>query len=190
MAVPTESFYALAAGVTDTQAIDRVQAIKGRSGTKPILLLIGDPSHLQGLVASIPMAAEALMKQYWPGPLTLIMPAAGHLPEPLTAGTGTIGVRLPACPLLAPLLQAVGPMTGTSANRSGAPPAETAEEVEAAMGAELDLILNGGRTPGGRPSTIVNTAGPVRLIREGPIPCEDIERVLRPSGITVERKHA
>lgn len=190
MAVPTESFYALAAGAHDRLGITRVQDIKHRSAHKPLLLLIADPAQLNGLVARIPKAADVLMKQFWPGPLTLVFPAAENLLEPLTAGTGTVGIRLPACQDLMPLLQAVGPLTGTSANRSGAPPAQTAEEVEASMGSQLDLIVNGGRTPGGRPSTIVDTAGQVQLIREGPIPLEEIQRCLLPYNITIARIHA
>jgi L-threonylcarbamoyladenylate synthase len=101
----------------------------------------------------------------------------------LTGGTGTIGVRQPDHPALLHLLDEVGPLTGTSANRSGAPPAQSAAEVQVSVGGELDLILDGGRTPGGLVSTVVTTVGTVRVLREGRIPREKIVEVLAQSGI-------
>jgi L-threonylcarbamoyladenylate synthase len=109
------------------------------------------------------------MQACWPGPLTLVFRAAAEVPAVLTAGTGTIGVRLPASRDALRVLEVLGgPLTGTSANRTGEPPATTADKVEGAFGAEIDLIVNGGPTPGGLPSTVVDTTvSPPRLIREG-----------------------
>jgi L-threonylcarbamoyladenylate synthase len=144
--------------------------LKGRSPqTRPILVLIRSRHELQALVSEITPAAERLMQACWPGPLTLVFRAAVAVPSVLTAGTGTIGVRLSAYPDVQRVLEMIGgPLTGTSANRTGQPPATTAEEVERAFGADVDLILNGGPTPGGLPSTVVDTTvSPPRLIREG-----------------------
>ena len=117
-------------------------------------------------------AAERLMEACWPGPLTLVFRAAEAVPSVLTAGTGTIGVRFPAHPDVQRLLEAVGgPLTATSANRSGRPPATTVDEVERTLGGGVDAILNGGATSGGLPSTVVDTTvTPPRLIREGRVP--------------------
>nr|MBI3611882.1 threonylcarbamoyl-AMP synthase [Nitrospirota bacterium] len=187
LAVPTESFYALSASVGSTagqaEAIRRVCRIKGRMDDKPLLVLIADRAQLDSLVASVPRSALVLMERFWPGPLTLVFPAAKGLPADLTAGTGTVGIRLLAYPLLAAVLRRTGPLTGTSANRSGAPPARTAEEVDKAVGDDVDAILDGGLTPGGRPSTVVDVSGEIRVLREGPIASAQILAVLAEAGL-------
>lgn len=185
IAVPTETFYALGASTSDEVAIRRVCAIKGRPQGKPILALIADRTQLTALVDEVTSAATTLMERFWPGPLTLIFPASPLLPEALTAGTGSVGVRQTAHARLAPLLRHVGPLTGTSANRSGEPPARTAEEVQTTLGSEVDLILDGGSAAGGLPSTIVDTVGPIRLLREGPISRQQIETALSMAGIAL-----
>jgi L-threonylcarbamoyladenylate synthase len=183
LAMPTDSFYALVARALDEAAVRRVCAIKGRDGRKPILVLIADRSQLDGLVARVPRAAVVLMDRFWPGPLTIVLPASPRLPAALTAGTGTVGVRLPAQPLLGRLLCAVGPLTGTSANRSGEPPARTAADVERCLGEDVDLILDGGPASAALPSTVVDATGTVRVLREGPIKRAAIDEVLSREGI-------
>jgi L-threonylcarbamoyladenylate synthase len=137
------------------------------------------------LVSEVTAGAAILMKRFWPGPLTIIFPSVQSLPVNLTAGSGTVGIRLPADPILRDILRQVGPLTGTSANRSGEPPARTAAEVQAFCGEELDLILDGGPTAGGLPSTIVQTVGPLRLLREGPISRGQIEQTLAEASMTL-----
>lgn len=183
IAMPTDSFYALGACVFNESAVGRVCVIKGERGAKPILVLIADRSQLDALVSCVPPAAAVLMDRFWPGPLTIVLPASPRLPSALTAGTGTVGVRLPAMPRLAALLRAAGPLTGTSANRSGAPPARSAREVEQALGQDVDLILDGGPASASLPSTVVEAADRVRVIREGPIARTAIETVLSEQGI-------
>jgi len=185
IAMPTESFYALGASTSDEVAVRRVCAIKGRPQGKPILALIVDRAQLTALVDEVTSAATTLMERFWPGPLTLIFPASPRLPNVLTAGTGSVGVRQTAHTGLAPLLRQVGPLTGTSANRSGEPPARTAEDVQRTLGSEVDLILDGGMTTGGLPSTIVDCGSPIRLLREGPISRQQIEAALSLAGITL-----
>ena len=170
IAFPTETFYGLGVTPWDSAAVQRLFALKGRSSaSSPILVLIRHRQDLESLTSEISPSAELLMKACWPGPLTIVFRASSSVPSLLTAGTGTIGIRLSAAPSLQRLLDAVGgPLTGTSANRSGALPAVTAEDVEASLGVDVDLILSGGRTPGGFASTVVDTTvTPVRLIREG-----------------------
>ena len=185
IAMPTETFYALGVSTSDEVAIRRVCAMKGRPQGKPILALIADRTQLTALVDEITSAATTLMERFWPGPLTLIFSASPLLPEVLTAGTGSVGVRQTAHAGLALLLRQVGPLTGTSANRTGDPPARTAEEVQTTLGSEVDLILDGGSTIGGLPSTIVDTVGPIRLLREGPISRQQIETALSIAGMAL-----
>ena len=185
IAMPTETFYALGASTSDEGAVRRVCAIKGRPQGKPILALIADRAQLTTLVDEVTSAATTLMERFWPGPLTLIFPASPRLPKVLTAGTGTVGIRQTAHTGLAPLLRQVGPLTGTSANRTGEPPARTAEDVQRTLGSEVDLILDGGMTTGGLPSTIVDCGSPIRLLREGPISRRQIEAALSMAGMTL-----
>lgn len=170
IAFPTETFYGLGVDPFNVPAVQRLCNLKGRSPqTRPVLVLIRSRHELQALVSEITPAAERLMQACWPGPLTLVFRATEAVPSVLTAGTGTIGVRLSAYPDVQRVLEMIGgSLTGTSANRTGQPPATTAEEVERAFGADVDLIVNGGSTPGGLPSTVVDTTvSPPRLIRAG-----------------------
>ncbi len=182
VAVPTESFYGLGVVPTDATAVARVCRIKGERDHKPILVLIADRAQLDGLAADIPPAAQVLMDRFWPGPLTIIFPALPSLPAFLTAGTGSVGIRLTAYPLLAALLRRVGPLTGTSANRSGQSPFETAQAVRNELGADVDLILDGGPTPGGSPSTVVDARGPISVVREGRVPRVELVAALERAG--------
>jgi L-threonylcarbamoyladenylate synthase len=182
IAMPTESFYALGVSPLDAGALARLTRIKGREDGKPILILVADRASLGDFVSGVPPSADLLMQAFWPGPLTIVLPACSGLPDMLTAGTGTIGVRQPDHRGLVHLLREVGPLTGTSANRSGAPPAQSAAEVQVAVGGEIDVILDGGRTAGGLASTVVTTVGTVRVLREGRIPREKIVEVLARSG--------
>src|SRR2546426_4404103 len=170
IAFPPEPFYGLGVDPFNAPAVQRLYARKARSPqTTPILVLIRSRRELRALVSEITPAAERLMQACWPGPLTLVFRAAEAVPSVLTAGTGTIGVRLSAYPDVQRVLEMIGgPLTGTSANRTGQPPATTAEEVERAFRAEVDLIVNGGPTPGGLPPTVVDTTvSPPRVIPEG-----------------------
>jgi len=169
IALPTESFYGLAVAPSDEQALAKLWQIKGRSQGKPILVLIGDRSQLEPFVRSVPRAADVLMNAFWPGPLTMVFAAAQGLSNAVTAGTGSVGIRLSAWEPLVDLLRRVGPVTGTSANREGMPPPRTAEEVQYNLGDAVDLIIDAGPTPGGTPSTVIDVRGPIRIIRNGSI---------------------
>ena len=182
----TESSYALAASVGNPHAIDRIVTMKGDRQDKPILVLIGETSQLSSLISTFPPGAEALINHFWPGPLTLVLPADSQLPGPLTCGTGTIGVRQPRETRLLALLKITGPLTGTSANRSGASPLHHPDDVQRTFGQDIDLILDAGIASGGTPSTVLSLVGEIRLIRKGPISSEAIREVLSTVGLTLQ----
>jgi L-threonylcarbamoyladenylate synthase len=179
-ALPTETFYALAVNPFDEAALARLSALKERPPEKPVLVLVGTPEMLPRVAAGVPEAGARLLGAFWPGPLTLILPARPGLPDLLTGGTGTIGVRQPRQAVTCRLLTALGlAVTGTSANRAGQPPLAEAEEVAREFEAEVGLILDTGRCPGGLPSTIVDvTATPPRLVRAGAVAWERLQEVV------------
>lgn len=186
IALPTESFYGLAVDPFNEQALARLWQIKGRSEGKPILVLIGEGAQLEPFVQNIPPAAAVLMNAFWPGPLTIVFPAAIRLSDAVTARTRSVGIRLSAWQPLCDLLRRVGPVTGTSANREGMPPPTTAEEVRHYFGDALDLIVDAGPTPGGRPSTVIDVHGPIRIIRDGAIDRNAIVAQLAAHGLYLD----
>lgn len=169
VAYPTESFYGLAADAANEAAIHRLFQIKRRKPSEPILLLIPDVGSLKRYVAHVPVAAKELMDTFWPGALTIVFEAQKDVSMLLTAGTGKIGVRLSSHPLATALAQAMGSaITGTSANVSGEPPCSTPHSVFKALGKGVDKILDGGETPGEKPSTVLDvTTYPHTVLREG-----------------------
>ena len=176
IAYPTDTFYGLGADPRNKAAVMRLFAVKGRQEDQPILLLIADLSVVRQWAAEIPPRAEVLMKRFWPGPLTLVFRARADVLPELTAGTGTIGLRVPGNALTRSLLGFLGhPLTGTSANRSGSPNLSSARETAEALGGLVDVILDGGETAGGKPSTIVDVSSEVpRIVRDGAIAARDI----------------
>lgn len=186
VAVPTETFYGLAVDPFDATALDRLRVVKGREEGTPILVLLGSLGDLSSFAAHVPAAASILMEAFWPGPLTILFPARSSVPQAVTAGTGRVGIRLSSCEALCEVLKRVGPVTGTSANRTGGPPAHTAREVQQVFGDELDLIIDAGATPGGRPSTVVEVDQTLRVVREGVISQDAIEAALRLRGFSLK----
>ena len=126
------------------------------------------------------------MNAFWPGPLTIVFAAARGLSEAVTAGTGSVGIRLSAWQPLVDLLRRVGPVTGTSANREGMPPPRTAQEVQRNLGDVLNLIIDAGPTPGGPPSTVIDVRGPIRIIRDGSIERGAIAAQLADHGLQLD----
>ncbi|NNG06465.1 MAG: threonylcarbamoyl-AMP synthase [Desulfobacteraceae bacterium] len=181
VAIPTESFYGLAVNATNSSAIQRLLDVKERSGDQPILILIPSVEQLDQYVILIPEIARLLMNEFWPGGLTLIFEAKPNLPRELTAGTGKIGVRLSSHPIATALAQAVGsPITATSANISGQPACSSAKEVFQYLGESVDLILDGGKTAGGKGSTVMDvTIDPPVVVREGMVSWEQIRKCLK-----------
>ena len=171
VAFPTESFYGLGADALDPEAVARVFRIKGRAESRPVLVLVDSVERALSLVAGAGTEVRALMARHWPGPLTLVLPAAPTVPPAITAGTGTVGVRVPGHPVTLALLRAAGrALTGTSANRSGEPPPSCADEVARQLPGLVDVILDGGPTAGGAGSTVADcTVWPPRILRQGPV---------------------
>ena len=185
VALPTETYYGLGVNPCDEQAVDRLLRVKGRADGKPILVLIGQRAQLSALVQEISPVATLLIEAFWPGPLTILFAAHPSLPHNVTAGTETVGVRLSSCGPLVALLAAVGPLTGTSANRTGESPAQTADQVQKQLGHEIDLIIDAGSTPGGLPSTVVDARDSVRIIREGGVTRQMLQNVLQTRGLSI-----
>ena len=180
VAFPTDTLYALGADASSPQAIRRVFAAKGRSLTSPIPLLVADLTMATRLAGELPEAAVRLAERYWPGPLTLVVPAPRTICTLLTAGTGRIGLRVPdAAVALALIRHFGGPVTGTSANRSGGRDPLDAQEVLRQLGDQVDLVLDGGPLAGKSPSTVVDvTMSPPVVARQGPVRQEEILSLL------------
>jgi L-threonylcarbamoyladenylate synthase len=171
VAFPTETFYGLGAAAFDPAAARRIFAVKGRPESKPLLLLVDGEAMLSTVAADVPPGARALMARYWPGALTLVLPARSTLPGEVTAGTRTIGVRRSAHPVAHGLVHALGaPVTAPSANPADRDPPTTAGEVLAYFDGAIELILDGGVTPGGPPSTVLDvTVDPPAVLRAGAV---------------------
>jgi L-threonylcarbamoyladenylate synthase len=179
LAFRTDTFYGLGASPFDVEAVRAVNDLKGREG-KPILVVISDAAQADRLIARRSKLFDLLAARFWAGALTLVATAREELPAELTAGTGTVGVRLPADEDVREFVRACGgALTATSANRAGEPPARSAGEVARAFPTGLDLIVDGGETHAAEPSTVVDVSGAqVRLIREGVIAWAKIEAEL------------
>ena len=181
IAFRTDTFYGLGADPFNPPAVSQITDLKGREG-KPILLLISDLEEADRFIVDQTEQFKLLAKSFWPGPLTIVSTANAGLSSDLTAGTGTIGVRLPEDDSLRGLIRLCGgALTATSANRTGAPPARNAEEVAAYFQSGLDLILDSGGTAATTASTVLDvTTAVARLIREGLISKARLEEVLGP----------
>jgi L-threonylcarbamoyladenylate synthase len=184
VAFRTDTFYGLGADPLDPSALERINALKGRDG-KPILVLAADASDVARLVADVTRAFEVLAARHWPGALTLVAEAHPAAPELLTAGTGTVGVRLPDDEEARAFVRACGGLlTATSANTAGAPPARTAEEVARYFRDAPGLVIDGGAARSELPSTVIDVSGErPRLIREGVVTRAALEATLRAEGI-------
>jgi len=180
IAFPTETFYGLGADARNEAAIDKIFGIKGRDFRNPILVVIGDVRHLEAFAEDIPAEAHKLWDRFWPGPLTIVFRAAPPVSPKLTAGSGKIGIRLTSHPIATAISKRLGgPVTATSANLSGAPECSSTAEVLSQLEGKLDGVVDGGQTPGGKGSTIVDaTVSPVKVLREGVIPAALIQDTL------------
>jgi len=175
IAFPTETYYGLGVDPFNKEALQRLFRVKQRTVDKAVLVLVADKSQVKLFADSEPVGFNDLMTGFWPGPLTLVFPARSTLPELLTGGTGTVGIRQSPDRTASRLLREYsGPITATSANRSGALPATTAAEVNEIFGSDVDLVLDGGATPGGQGSTLVGYDHGIFCIRPGKIPFETI----------------
>jgi L-threonylcarbamoyladenylate synthase len=170
---PTDTAYGLGADPFQETAIRRIFEIKGRPESKPILVLVDSMDMLQQVVdgSNVSNNANLLASRFWPGPLTMILPALGTVPRLVTAGSGTIGVRWPVTGFATRLVRAYGrPITATSANKSGQPSTATADEVRSQLGMDLEMLIDGGVLTAPQGSTLIDlTQKRPMLIREGPV---------------------
>jgi L-threonylcarbamoyladenylate synthase len=177
VALPTDTLYGLAADPFSAGAVARVFAAKGRTSDRALPLIAADAEQIAARLGPLPPEGERLAGKFWPGPLTLLVAAPLSLAPGVTAGTGRVGVRVPAHDIARAVCRAADrPLTATSANRSGEPPTSDPDDVERMLGDHLDLLIDAGPTPGGSPSTIVDVTGPVpQLVRAGAVPWTEIQ---------------
>ncbi|MDR7486187.1 MAG: L-threonylcarbamoyladenylate synthase [Armatimonadota bacterium] len=180
VAFPTETVYGLGADAFNARAVGRLFEVKGRPADNPLIVHIADEAALAGLVTDLPEVARALMAHYWPGPLTLVLPASPSVPAVTRGGLPTVAVRMPSHAVALALIRASGrPIAAPSANRSGRPSPTTAHHVVADLGDSIDLVLAAGPTPVGVESTVVDVTGRVPvLLRPGGVGLEALERVV------------
>ncbi len=176
IAFPTDTVYGIAASLGRDEALRRVYAVKGRPPDRPLPVLLASVEALDRVALDLDLKVSLLLERYWPGPLTVVVPAREGMPPQVIGPGGTVGTRVPNHPIAIRLLeQAGGALAVTSANCSGRAPARTAPEVADALGEGLDLLVDGGPAPGGVPSTVIAITGDdLIVLREGAIPGEEI----------------
>ena len=181
VAFPTDTVYGVGAIVWDAAAVGKLYTAKLRALDKAIPVLLADPADVALVARDLPPAALRIAAHFWPGPLTLVVPRADLVPDEVTAGGDTVAVRVPDHDLARALIRAAGaPLATTSANLSGQASPVTAQEVAVQLGERITEILDGGRCPGGVPSTILDLTQPQpRVLRPGPISLEQILGILR-----------
>jgi L-threonylcarbamoyladenylate synthase len=182
VAFPTDTVYGLATLPFQAETVERLYVAKGRSTERAIAVLLGDANDFKQVASEVSPLAMMLAQRFWPGPLTLIVPRLPHLPNVLSSNP-TIGVRIPDHPIALSLLRLAGPLAVTSANLSGQANTTTAQEVFGQLKGRIHLIVDGGHSPGGVPSTVVDCTGPEPLlIREGPITLQQMSDLLSQNG--------
>jgi len=187
VAFPTETVYGLGANALDAVAVRRIFAAKGRPATSPLIVHVDSFEMARALAAEWPEAAQRLAERHWPGPLTLVVKKQPTIPDEVTAGLDSVGLRMPAHPVALALIRAAGvPIAAPSANRFTELSPTSAEHVRASLGEAVDLILDGGSTPVGIESTVLSVAGakPV-LLRPGMVTREEIEELIGPVELGV-----
>ncbi len=183
MAFPTETFYGLGAAGFSRQGVERVFRLKKRASSKPLPVMASNLGMVRDITGTLPPTFQPLSGKFWPGPLTLVLPAASAVPAALTGPGRSVAVRIPPARWIRDLLDEIGqPLTATSANISGAKEISDPTEVIRLFDGKVDVIINGGNTPGGAPSTLVKLTGSeVHVIREGVIPAAAVFEALKSS---------
>jgi len=180
VAYPTDTVYGLGACMTDINAVDRIFQVKGRPKGMALPVLLADKKQIAEIVTAVTPSAKRLADEFFPGALTIILPKSANVPGIITGGGRTIAFRIPNHPVPLALVNGLGkPIVGTSANLSGQPSALTAAEVRTQIGDKIDMVIDGGKCPGGIESTIVDLSGEKPVIRrQGAITIEKLRKIL------------
>ena len=176
IAIPTDTFYGLAARAFDVDAVLRVFHVKGRGNDAALPLLLADPEDVSLCVDSFPPMAQKLAERFWPGALTIVLPKAVGVPDVVTGGGPTVALRVPDHLVPRQIARSLGnPITGTSANLNGVAPARSPEEVARQLGDKIEMVFNGGTLPEALPSTVVDLSfSPPKIVRSGVISSEEL----------------
>lgn len=184
--LPTDTVYGIAADAFDADAVKALLAAKGRGREMPPPVLVSAPSTLDAIATGVPGYARALVDAFWPGPLTLVCTQQASLQWDLGDTRGTVAVRMPDHPVALELLERTGPLAVSSANLTGQPAATDADQAAQMLGDVVDVILDGGGSPGSEASTIVDVTGTQgRVLRRGALSLEELNAVLEPLGATL-----
>ena len=180
VAVPTDTLYGLAADAFNQKAVERVFRLKGRPERVPLPLLLASPQDVLECAIHVPEQVWQLAERFWPGPLTLVLRKADRIPAVVSAGGDTVALRVPRHDLTTRIIRTLGhPITGTSANRSGALPATTADEVRRIFGDELDLVVGSASSADGVASTVLDLSQDTpRIVRLGAVTPDEIEAAI------------
>jgi L-threonylcarbamoyladenylate synthase len=188
VAFPTETVYGLGADALRAESVGKIFAAKGRPANNPVIVHVNDAAEARRLSTEWPAAADRLASEFWPGPLTLVLPKSDLVPAVTTAGGQTVALRVPAHPVARALIAATGPLAAPSANLSTRVSATRAEHVLKGLAGRIEMVLDGGATPGGLESTVVDVSGGVpRLLRHGLIEVGTLRTVLEGRLEVVER---
>ena len=179
VACPTDTVYGMGAAINIESAVERVFQIKGRPHSRALPILLAEKYQIAEVAKIVPPLARRLADRFFPGALTIVLPKADSVSNIVTGGRKTIAIRIADHPIPIAVVRGLGvPIVGTSANLSGSPSALTAEEVRAQLGDRVDMIINGGKCPGGWESTIIDLSGETpRILRQGPISMEELKKV-------------
>jgi L-threonylcarbamoyladenylate synthase len=184
---PTETLYGLGADALNFTAVEKVFQLKGRDPNNPFPVLVSDRSMLNSLVENISPLADKLMERFWPGPLTLVLPARNDIPRPLVNSTGGVGVRISSEPIASEIVRMLGrPLTATSANPSGQPPAQTMAQARDYFSGKINIFIDGGALTSKTGSTVAAVVGSkIKIIRAGKIGKDELQNVVD-KGVNVE----
>ena len=185
IALPTDTLYGISANALDPAAAAKVFSVKDRGERSPLPIFVSDPGDLYKYGRDIPAAALCLAEVFWPGKLTIVVGKSDLVPDVVSGGLDTVGLRIPDHPTPREIVAQLGaPITATSANVSGKPALTAAQDVVAELGSRLDLVLDGGVLAPSAPSTVIDaTADPPRILREGALSASDIQKL---AGIDLE----
>ena len=189
VAYPTDTVYGLGACIADIHAVERIFQVKRRSKGMALPILVADRAQIMEIVTAVPPIAERLIDEFFPGALTIILPKSDIVAKIISGGGRTIAFRIPDHPVPLALIKGLGkPIAGTSANLSGYPSPLTASEVRSQIGDEIDMIIDGGRCPGGVESTVVDLSGEKPVVRRrGAISIETLKKIL-PDIVSIEEE--